>query len=52
MLVGFDKDSEGEHWIIQNSWGSEWGDKGFVRLRIREGEGTLLCQIYGVYPYN
>ena len=52
MLVGWDKDSEGEHWIIQNSWGSGWGDKGFVRLRIREGEGTLLCQIYGVYPYK
>tara|TARA_E500000178_G_C17037751_1_gene764393 strand:- start:3296 stop:4693 length:1398 start_codon:yes stop_codon:yes gene_type:complete len=52
MLVGWDTDSEGEHWIIQNSWGSGWGDKGFVRLRIREGEGTLLCQIYGVYPHK
>ena len=52
MLVGWDTDSEGEHWIIQNSWGSGWGDKGLVRLRIREGEGTLLCQIYGVYPHK
>ena len=52
MLVGFDKDEKGEHWIIQNSWGKDWGDNGFVRLRIREGQGTLLCQIYGVYPYK
>lgn len=52
MLVGYGKDKGGEHWIIQNSWGPGWGDKGFVRLRIREGEGTLLCQIYGVYPYK
>ena len=52
MLVGFDKDEEGEHWIIQNSWGPEWGDNGFVRLRIKPGAGTLLCQVYGVYPYE
>ena len=52
MLVGFDKDEDGEHWIIQNSWGPGWGDNGFVKLRIRPGEGTLLCQIYGVYPYS
>ncbi len=52
MLVGYGKDDEGEHWIIQNSWGPEWGDKGFIKVRINEGEGTFLCQIYGVYPYK
>ena len=52
MLVGFGEDEGGEHWIIQNSWGSGWGDNGFVKLRIKDGLGTLLCQIYGVYPYK
>ena len=50
LLVGYDYDDNGMYWIIQNSWGKEWGDNGFCKLRARPDEGTLLCQIYGVYP--
>ena len=50
LLVGFDYDDEGMYWIIQNSWGSDWGDNGFCRIRAVPGEGVLLCQQYGVYP--
>ena len=50
LLVGFDHDEEGMYWIIQNSWGEQWGDKGFCKIRVQPNEGTLLCQIYGVYP--
>ena len=50
LLVGYDYDDDGMYWIIQNSWGKEWGDNGFCKLRARPDEGTLLCQIYGVYP--
>ena len=32
LLVGFDYDDEGVYWIIQNSWGSDWGDNGFVEF--------------------
>ena len=30
-VVGYD-DVE-KYWIIQNSWGIEWGEGGFIRLR-------------------
>lgn len=50
LLVGFDHDEEGMYWIIQNSWGEQWGDNGFCKIRVQPNEGTLLCQIYGVYP--
>ena len=26
-------------WIIQNSWGAEWGDQGFVYIAVEEGAG-------------
>lgn len=50
VLAGFDYDEEGMYWIIQNSWGQDWGDNGFCKIRVKEGEGVLQCQKYGVYP--
>lgn len=50
LLVGYDHDEKGMYWIIQNSWGTQWGDQGFCKLRVQPKEGTLLCQLYGLYP--
>tara|TARA_B100001564_G_C20648557_1_gene675708 strand:- start:515 stop:1723 length:1209 start_codon:yes stop_codon:yes gene_type:complete len=50
LLTGYDRDENGTYWIIQNSWGKDWGDNGFVKLRARDGDGVLLSQVYGVYP--
>ncbi len=30
-LVGWD-DSDGGYWIMRNSWGASWGEKGFMRI--------------------
>lgn len=50
LLTGYDFDEQGPYWIIQNSWGKDWGDNGFAKIRIRNGDGVLLSQLYGVYP--
>ena len=50
LLVGYSYDEKGLYWIIQNSWGKDWGDNGFIKVRGKEGAGVLSCQIYGVYP--
>ena len=50
LLTGYEQDENGTHWIIQNSWGESWGEQGFARIRVRNGNGVLLCQLYGVYP--
>ena len=50
LLTGYDKDENGTYWIIQNSWGTDWGNHGYAKIRVRNGDGVLLSHLYGVYP--
>ncbi|KAK9119991.1 hypothetical protein Scep_018084 [Stephania cephalantha] len=43
-IVGYGKTSEGDkHWIVKNSWGTDWGDGGYIKMKRTNGEG--LCGI-------
>eukprot|EP00927_Polykrikos_kofoidii_P072269 TRINITY_DN68403_c0_g1_i1.p1 TRINITY_DN68403_c0_g1~~TRINITY_DN68403_c0_g1_i1.p1 ORF type:complete len:465 (-),score=62.19 TRINITY_DN68403_c0_g1_i1:234-1520(-) len=33
VLVGFGGKGDKKYWKIQNSWGSDWGENGFIRLK-------------------
>lgn len=40
LIVGFDRSYNPPYWIVKNSWGSDWGERGYIR--IVKGKNTCL----------
>ena len=51
-IVGYgtDVDSGLEYWLVRNSWGTSWGEEGFVRIAITEGDGICAINHRPLYP--
>lgn len=47
LVVGYgtDVDSGLDYWTIKNSWGWYWGDNGYIKLAVRDGDGTCGVQM-------
>lgn len=50
-IVGYSNDGETTpYWIVRNSWGADWGEKGYIRIAIQEGDGVCGINLEPAFP--
>ena len=45
LIVGYGAENGLEYFLMKNSWGESWGDKGFVKIGFQSGEGVCGIQV-------
>lgn len=53
LIVGYDTDdiTGMKYWKVKNSWGTAWGEDGYIRMKRVDGKGVGICGITKMAAY-
>jgi len=51
-VVGYGRENGKDFWLVRNSWGTSWGESGYMKLLRGSGNGQGMCSVakYGYWP--
>lgn len=50
LLIGYGSESGEDYWLAKNSWGNNWGEKGYFRVAISPEAGICGIHSTAVWP--
>jgi len=51
LAVGYGSENGSDFWLVKNSWGPQWGEKGFIKISRDDVVGPGQCQILANASY-
>lgn len=50
LAIGYGNDTGIPYFLVKNSWGTGWGEQGYVKIAMEDGPGVCGIQSYMLYP--